>query len=195
MPRFEARYKVIEKLKSLNCWRETQNHEMVLPLCSRSGDVIEPMLREQWFVRSSKVFEICDQSIKSNQLKLIPKFRNNLWEHYVKAYTTKDWCISRQLWWGQTIPAYKCAVNTNQENFKWFAAHNEKEARVKAKEFFKTDKIVVQQGADRVRFGQKRNKRQLLKLKLDSTFNSLNASLFINELSQINSSSWIPVYL
>ena len=98
MPRFEARYKVIEKLKSINMWRESKDHEMTLPTCSRTGDIIEPLLKEQWFVKSSEVFKICGVAVENGSLELIDKFRENLWHHYVKSFTQKDWCISRQLW-------------------------------------------------------------------------------------------------
>ncbi len=98
MPRFEARYKVIQRLKSLNLWRESKEHEMTLPTCSRTGDIIEPLLKEQWFVKSSEVFNICGKAVEDGSLKLIAEFRGNLWNHYVKSYIQKDWCISRQLW-------------------------------------------------------------------------------------------------
>jgi valyl-tRNA synthetase len=104
----------------------------------------------------------------------------NLWNHYVKQFTTRDWCISRQLWsvkifksfinfviififfqlfkrWGQQIPAYKCQISKDdKQNFKWIAAHNEKEARQQASEYFsksnnlnqiiEPEQIYIQQG-------------------------------------------------
>ena len=73
MPRFTARHKVIEKLKELNLFRGSKSHEMVLPVCSRTGDVIEPLLKEQWFANSSKLFKVCDEAVQRNELELIPK--------------------------------------------------------------------------------------------------------------------------
>ena len=158
MPRFSARYKVIEKLKSMNLWRSSTSHQMVLPICSRTGDVIEPFVIEQWFVDSSKVFKVCEDSVRNNkELQITPKQKLNLWSHYVKSYTTKDWCISRQLWWGQRIPAYKCSFNNRST---WVAANSEAEAKVKACDYFKAvnsdqstaSDISIQQGVKRVRF-------------------------------------------
>jgi valyl-tRNA synthetase len=74
MPRFLARHKVINKLKEMNLWRETKSHEMNLPVCSRTGDIIEPLLREQWFANSSKLFKICQEAVLDQSLQLIPKF-------------------------------------------------------------------------------------------------------------------------
>lgn len=150
MPRFEARAKVLQKLKSLDLLREIKEHEMVLPICSRTGDVIEPLLKEQWFAKSSELFKICGDSVKDGRLKLIPEFRNNLWNHYVNAFK-KDWCISRQLWWGQQIPAYKCWPKNEPNNFKWFAAHDKADALKKSSEHFNTEDLNIQQGALGVR--------------------------------------------
>ncbi|CAF0980383.1 unnamed protein product [Brachionus calyciflorus] len=147
VPRFEARLRVIDKLKSLNLLREIKEHEMVLPVCSRTGDIIEPFLKDQWFVKSSQVFKICNESVQDGSLKLIPDFRANLWNHYVKTYD-KDWCISRQLWWGQKIPAYKCWPKSDKINFKWFAAHTKAHALKKAYDHFKTQDIEILQDED-----------------------------------------------
>ena len=98
MPRFDARYKVVQQLKSMNLLIESKDHEMILPMCSRTGDVIEPLLKEQWFVKSSEIFKICEKAVEDGSLKLTAEFRSNLWNHYAKNFTQKDWCISRQLW-------------------------------------------------------------------------------------------------
>jgi valyl-tRNA synthetase len=152
MPRFEARHKVVERLKSLNLFEEAKDHEMVLPLCSRTGDVLEPLLKEQWFVKASKLFEICGKAVLDGSLELISESRVNLWNYYVNNFTTKDWCISRQLWWGQQIPAYKCSPIDKPDDSKWFSSHNQDQALRQAQKYFNTDKISIQQGAFRVRF-------------------------------------------
>lgn len=146
MPRFEARFKVIEKLKSMNLLRDINEHEMVLPTCSRTGDIIEPLLKEQWFGKSSQLFKICAEAVEDKSLRLIPEFRLNLWNHYVNSFN-KDWCISRQLWWGQQIPAYKCSTQIEPQNHKWFAAHSKEEALQKAMSYFSNKNINIQQGA------------------------------------------------
>lgn len=146
LPRFEARFKVIEKMKSMGLWRSSDDHNMTIPVCSRTGDVLEPLLKEQWFAKSSKLFEICDESVKDGTLNLIPKFRNNLWNHYSSSFSKKDWCLSRQLWWGHQIPAYKCSPVNHPEQMKWFAAHSKEEATLKAQKHFKEESLNVEQG-------------------------------------------------
>lgn len=144
MPRFQARYKVIGKLKEMNLYEGEQDHAMSLPTCSRSGDVIEPMLKEQWFIDSPRMFQVCGKSVEDGSLRLVPENRKNLWNHYVETFTKKEWCISRQLWWGQQIPAYKCTNDKNET--KWIAAHSEQDARNKARAHFNSDQIKIEQG-------------------------------------------------
>ena len=101
-------------------------------------------------------FEIWDDNkfLKFNFLK---RFRTNLWNHYVKSYTTKDWCISRQLWWGQRIPAFKCSMG---DESKWFAAQSQEDALQQAVSYFSTlsrqevkpEDVCIQQGVAWVRF-------------------------------------------
>jgi valyl-tRNA synthetase len=145
LPRFNARWKVIERLKALNLWRGQNEHAMNLPTCSRTGDVIEPMMKEQWFARASQLFDICSKAVESGELRLMPENRGLLWKNYCNVYK-KDWCISRQLWWGQRIPAYRCRPEKGGGEEKWFVGRTLDEARNKAVEHFKTDKLVLEQG-------------------------------------------------
>ena len=124
---------------------------MTIPLCSRSGDVLEPMLKEQWFLSVEKMFKECHKAVETGVLELIPKMRENLWNQYVNTLT-KDWCISRQLWWGQQIPAYKCTLKTDNQKFKWFAGRNINEVQLKAFEYFQTDQVEIVQGVTFSRF-------------------------------------------
>lgn len=150
MPRFDARWRVIDRLKKLNLWRGQGEHAMSVPTCSRTGDIIEPMLKEQWFARAPQLFDVCMEAVEKGATRLIPENRMLLWNNYCATFRKRDWCISRQLWWGQRIPAYKCrhAVNDRGQNDeeKWFVGRSIDEARKKATEYFKTDKIVLEQG-------------------------------------------------
>ena len=102
MKRFDARVKVIEKLKSQDLWVGMKPHKLKLPLCSRTGDLLEPRLKDQWFVKVDEIFKASGEAVANGTMKLIPQSRVNLWSQYVKTFT-KDWCISRQLWWGHQI--------------------------------------------------------------------------------------------
>lgn len=120
---------------------------MSIPLCSRTGDILEPMLKEQWFLNTEKMFQESQNAVRTSILKLIPKSRENLWNEYTSKFNN-DWCISRQLWWGQQIPAYKCTSKEDNKYFTWIAASNIDEARMKGKEYFKTKDFFVEQDND-----------------------------------------------
>jgi valyl-tRNA synthetase len=145
MNRFEARTAVLNELQKLGLFINKKPHEMSIPLCSRTGDILEPMLKDQWFLRSEEMFKECKTAVESGVLQLIPEWRANLWNQYASTYS-KDWCISRQLWWGQQIPAYKCTLKKDSTKSKWFVGRTENEAKVKAIEHFKTDQISIEQG-------------------------------------------------
>ncbi|XP_024864985.1 valine--tRNA ligase, mitochondrial isoform X3 [Kryptolebias marmoratus] len=103
--RFDARQLVLDALAEKKLFVGKQNHPMTLPVCSRSGDVIEPLLKKQWFVRCGKMAEKAIQAVEDGQLELIPQHYSKTWKNWMSSIS--DWCISRQLWWGHQIPAYQ----------------------------------------------------------------------------------------
>uniref|UniRef100_A0A8C5WXH6 valine--tRNA ligase n=1 Tax=Laticauda laticaudata TaxID=8630 RepID=A0A8C5WXH6_LATLA len=111
--RFLAREKVLAALKEKGLYRGAKDHCLVLPVCSRSGDVIEILLKNQWFVRSEAIAQrgchYVSFLVKLHMLSLL-----------------SDWCISRQLWWGHQIPAYQ------ESDGLWVVGRTEAEARTKA---------------------------------------------------------------
>uniref|UniRef100_A0A8C6V9K3 Valine--tRNA ligase, mitochondrial n=1 Tax=Naja naja TaxID=35670 RepID=A0A8C6V9K3_NAJNA len=96
--RFLAREKVLAALKEKGLYRGAKDHCLVLPVCSRSGDVIELLLKNQWFVRS--------EAIAQSALEVTLQFGRG----GVGWGSLCDWCISRQLWWGHQIPAYRVMI-------------------------------------------------------------------------------------
>lgn len=107
--RFECRFKIQEELKKLNLLSDKVPNVMSLPLCSRTNDVIEYMLIPQWYMNCSKLAEEAINLVKNEQLKIIPSQHNQTWFYWLQ--NVKDWCISRQLWWGHRIPAYKIVTD------------------------------------------------------------------------------------
>jgi len=134
LDRFVARKKVVSDLEALGVLVEVKKHRLMVPRCARTGQVIEPMLTDQWFVAMSKVSPI-DPSAKSIAQKAIDAVESGavrfVPENWVNTYNQwmnniQDWCISRQLWWGHQIPAWY------GENGELFVARTEADARAAA---------------------------------------------------------------
>ncbi|MEO5669873.1 MAG: valine--tRNA ligase [Ramlibacter sp.] len=114
LDRFAARKQVVADLEALGLLVETKKHRLTVPRCERTGQVIEPMLTDQWFVAMSKVSDK-DPTGKSIAQKAIDAVQSGavtfVPENWVNTYNQwmnniQDWCISRQLWWGHQIPAW-----------------------------------------------------------------------------------------
>lgn len=127
--RFDTRTKIVKALSTMNLLRDIKPHSMILPICSRSKDIVEYMLREQWFLKSQQMAEHAMEAIKSGKIKIHPQNFETNWYRWMSD--CRDWCISRQLWWGHHIPAYQCKVQGG--NSIWIAAKSHEEAAIKAK--------------------------------------------------------------
>ena len=107
LDRFEARARIVERLREENRLVAEEPYEINLGTCQRSEDVIEPYLSEQWFVKVAPLAAPAIEAVASGQIRFAP-------ENWNKSYSSwmgniRDWCISRQLWWGHRIPAFTCA--------------------------------------------------------------------------------------
>jgi valyl-tRNA synthetase len=129
--RFEARKKVVADLEAQGLLVEVKKHKLMVPRCERTGQIVEPMLTDQWFVAVSKpgpdgksIAGRAIEVVESGEVKFFPEQWVNTYHQWMK--NIQDWCISRQLWWGHQIPAW---YGTNGE---LFVARSEDEARAKA---------------------------------------------------------------
>ena len=102
--RFEARKKIEKMLEEAGCLEKVEAYTSPVGYSERTNAVIEPKLSAQWFLKMGELARMALDSVESGRTKLIPEKYRNTYRHWME--TVRDWCISRQLWWGQRIPAY-----------------------------------------------------------------------------------------
>lgn len=155
MRRFDARKAVLEALKKKGLYRDTKDNPMVVPICSRSKDIVEPLPKVQWFVNLTDMAAQAVKDVKEGSLKLIPEHHVKIWNYFLEDI--RDWCISRQLWWGHRIPAYFVSIEgkptpfgAESDNDYWVSGRTEEEAAEKAAKKYGVpkDKIRLKQDED-----------------------------------------------
>ena len=131
LDRFAARKKVVADLDALGLLVETRKHRLTVPRCARTGQIVEPMLTDQWFVAMNKpgpggrsMAAGAIDAVASGQVRFVPEQWVNTYNHWM--HNIQDWCISRQLWWGHQIPAWYGTAG------ELFVGRSEGEARQRA---------------------------------------------------------------
>ena len=107
MARYEARKAMVEDLKELGLLVKIVPHSHNVGTHDRCKTTVEPMVKQQWFVRMDEMAKPAIEALKSGELKFVPESFGKTYLHWLE--NIRDWCISRQLWWGHRIPAYYCA--------------------------------------------------------------------------------------
>ena len=150
MKRFDARKKVIEQLKEKNLYVGQEDNEMTIPTCSRSGDIIEPLLKPQWWVSQGEMAKEAIKVVKDGQITITPKSSEAEYFHWLG--NIQDWCISRQLWWGHRCPVYFIDIEGEEhdriDGDYWVAGRNLEEAEKKAAAKFPDAKFTLEQDED-----------------------------------------------
>jgi len=134
LDRYDCRKAVLKDLEEQGFLEKAVPHKNMVPVCARTGAVVEPMLTDQWFVALSKVSEQdptgksiaqkARDAVSSGQVKFVPEQWVNTYNQWMN--NIQDWCISRQLWWGHQIPAWY------DEDGKVYVATSEEEAQKQA---------------------------------------------------------------
>ena len=106
MSRFDARERIIEDLAAQDLLVKIEDHDHSVGHCYRCHTIIEPYLSKQWFVRIQPIADEAIKAVKEKRIRFVPEN----WEktYFDWMYNIRDWCISRQLWWGHRIPAFFC---------------------------------------------------------------------------------------
>ena len=106
MDRYEARKAMVEDLKALGLLVKVVPHSHNVGTHDRCKTTVEPMVKQQWFVRMEEMAKPAIAALKNGDLKFVPESFGKTYLHWLEGI--RDWCISRQLWWGHRIPAYYC---------------------------------------------------------------------------------------
>ena len=122
--RFEVRKRIMADLKEKDLVEKVEDYVNKVGHSERTDAVIEPKLSTQWFVRMEKLAEPALKGVETDEIKFVPSKFKNLYRHWMT--NIKDWCISRQLWWGHQIPAWYLPDG------RYVVAKNDEEALVKA---------------------------------------------------------------
>jgi len=106
LDRFECRKKLVEDLKEAGVLLKIEELAHSVGHCYRCRTVVEPYLSKQWFVRAKPLAEPAIKAVRDGTIKIVPKFWENTYFEWME--NIRDWCISRQIWWGHQIPAWTC---------------------------------------------------------------------------------------
>ena len=106
LDRFEARERVVAELRALGLLEKAEPHRHAVGRCYRCGTVIEPRLSDQWFVRMKRLAEPALAAYREGRLRFVPERWGGVYAQWME--NIRDWCISRQLWWGHRIPVWYC---------------------------------------------------------------------------------------
>ncbi len=104
MERFAARKAIVAEFDELGLLEEVKDHALQVPYGDRGGVVIEPMLTDQWYVRTAPLAKTSVEAVENGDIQFVPKQYENMYFSWMRD--VQDWCISRQLWWGHRIPAW-----------------------------------------------------------------------------------------
>lgn len=104
LERFAARKAIVAAIDALGLLDEIKPHDLTVPYGDRGGVVIEPMLTDQWYVRTAPLAKVAVEAVEQGDIQFVPKQYENMYFSWMRDI--QDWCISRQLWWGHRIPAW-----------------------------------------------------------------------------------------
>ena len=110
LDRFEARRRIVAELEALGLVEKIEPHRLTVPRGDRSNAIVEPWLTDQWYVRVAPLAAPAIEAVESGRIRFVPENWDRTYFEWMR--NIKDWCISRQLWWGHRIPAWYGADGT-----------------------------------------------------------------------------------
>jgi valyl-tRNA synthetase len=106
LDRFEARKAVVAKLQELGLLQKIEDHKLAIGRCQRSRTIVEPLVSTQWWMKMKPLAEPAIAAVRDGRIRFVPENWEKTYFHWME--NIRDWCISRQLWWGHQIPAWYC---------------------------------------------------------------------------------------
>src|SRR5262249_11056464 len=106
LDRFAARKRVVEDLEKIGALVKTEPYQLSLGVCQRSKTPVEPLISTQWFVKTKPLAEVAIKVVEHGKIQFVPPNWVKTYNEWM--YNIRDWCISRQLWWGHRVPAWYC---------------------------------------------------------------------------------------
>ncbi|KAL7928727.1 tRNA synthetases class I domain-containing protein [Trichoderma chlorosporum] len=140
--RFDVRYSIQDDLKKLGLYVDKKDNPMSVPRSERTKDVVEPMMKPQWWVKMADLAEPAIKAVQTGEIKIKPESAEKSYLHWMAGIN--DWCISRQLWWGHQCPVYRVRFEGEEDqdtDDRWFAGRTYEEALDKAKKAFPDKKF------------------------------------------------------
>ena len=119
----KSRSEVVGQLKELGSLDKIEDYKTTVPMGERSGEIIEPLLTDQWFMKMDDLAQLGIDAVKKSNIKFVPKNWEKIYFNWLN--NIEDWCISRQIWWGHRIPAWY------DDNGNVYVGDNEQEIRDK----------------------------------------------------------------
>ncbi|KAL9243450.1 hypothetical protein vseg_017336 [Gypsophila vaccaria] len=153
--RFEARVLVTKALEEKGLYRGSKDNEMRLGRCSRSDDIVEPLIKPQWYVNCTGMAKDALNAVLDNEnrkIEILPKQYEAEWKRWLE--NIRDWCISRQLWWGHRIPAWYVTLEDDKlkemgaYSDHWVVCRSVEDAQAEAEKKFAGKKFQIAQDPD-----------------------------------------------
>ncbi|EHL01997.1 putative Valyl-tRNA synthetase, mitochondrial [Glarea lozoyensis 74030] len=133
--RFDVRYTIQEDLKKAGLYVDKKDNPMSVPLCEKSKDIIEPLLKPQWWMNMKDMAADALNAVTSGEIKIMPESSEKSYIRWMS--NINDWCLSRQLWWGHQAPMYFAEIygedGDEADGKLWFAGRTQEDAEVKAR--------------------------------------------------------------
>jgi valyl-tRNA synthetase len=151
--RYDVRCALEEELAKMGLLVKKEPNPMAIRLCVKSRDVIEPVMKPQWWMRMRELAGPAMEAVRTGQVKIRPETANKSYFQWLE--NINDWCLSRQLWWGHQIPAYRVSFageppidGEETEEEMWVVARSEAEAREKAHKRFPGRELSLERDPD-----------------------------------------------